>query len=97
MDIACIQIRRITDLNWETYIHLLELNIELAKVSRVKPKLPETYGNIVCIDDYCLTIYGNLTINNEMISSSLTLMRCADCVINGNGKVIKNRWGNRDL
>ena len=86
----------IDNINTELKIHILELNIAFAKRNASYPKYPETYGNIVKeIKPNNYLIYGSLPCDTNNITY-LQLLKFANCFVDKNGYVIKNRWGDDD-
>lgn len=91
----------IDNINIELKRHILELNIRFAKrnnrsnyISYIK--YPETYTNIVEeISNNNYVIYGSLLCNISNITY-YQLMKAANCFINKDGYVIKNRYGDED-
>ena len=100
------EIRPIEDLNYIDYIHLLELNIEFAKRHQIKPRLPETYGNIVKEGRYGgYILYGDLNEYRDYFGNydklpykikRSDLLRISNCHINEKGMITKNRWGDQE-
>lgn len=91
------KVESIDNLNIELKRHILELNIAFAKRNASYPKYPETYSNIVeetKPGNY--VIYGSLPCDNDNITYS-RLFKLANCFIDKNGYVIKNRWGDDDI
>lgn len=86
----------IDNLNIELKLHILELNIAFAKREASYPKYPETYDNIVEeIKPSNYVIYGSLPCDTNNITY-LQLLKFANCFVDKNGYVIKNRWGDDD-
>ena len=86
----------IDNLNIELKLHILELNIAFAKKTASYPKYPETYDNIVEeIKPGNYVIYGSLPCDTNNITY-LQLLKFANCFVDKNGYVIKNRWGDDD-
>ena len=86
----------IDNLNIELKLHILELNIAFAKKNASYPKYPETYDNIVEeIKPGNYVIYGSLQCDTNNITY-LQLLKFANCFVDKNGYVIKNRWGDDD-
>lgn len=93
----------IDELNNELKLHILELNISFVKKHKSfssyspYPKYPETYDNIVFEISYNkYIIYGQLQLDTSNITYS-QLLRFANCLIDKNGHVIKNRYGDIDI
>ena len=86
----------IDNINIELKLHILELNIAFAKREASYPKYPETYGNIVEeIKPGNYVIYGSLSCDINNITY-LQLFKLANCFVDKNGYIIKNRWGDDD-
>lgn len=86
----------IDNINTKLKLHILELNIAFAKKWALYPKYPETYGNIVEeIKPGKYVIYGSLPCDTNNITY-LQLVKLANCFVDKNGYVIKNRWGDDD-
>ena len=86
----------IDNINTELKLHILELNIAFAKKTASYPKYPETYGNIVEeMKPGNYVIYGSLPRDTNNITY-LQLLKFANCFVDKNGYVIKNRWGDDD-
>lgn len=91
-----IKVDSIDNLNEELKLHILKLNIAFAKRNASYPKYPETYCNIVEeVKPGNYVIYGSLPCDTNNITYS-RLLRVANCFVDKNGYVIKNRWGDDD-
>ena len=91
-----IKVDSIYNINIELKLHILELNIAFAKKTASYPKYPETYGNIVEeIKPGNYVIYGSLPCDTNNITY-LQLLKVANCFVDKNGYIIKNRWGYDD-